>query len=172
MKGLGIVRAVQQDRMLANTRSTEVVAMTADREDQRVVANATPPDHFASLAVQVRRELDLALATVEPDQFADAIMKMVPMGLSPEVHLLHRKIHASCGDLMQPRLPEVGPRLVNQCNIDDAALTQRVAKPCDQLQTSSAAADDDDTMHSALAACRTDARASAYPLRDLPRKTQ
>src|SRR6516165_1195634 len=96
------------------------------------------------------------LSTVEPDQFADAILEMVPMGLSPEFHLLRRKIHASCGDLVQQRLPEVGPRLVNQCNIDDAALTQRVAKPCDQLQTSSAAADDNDPMYSALAAFRTD----------------
>src|SRR6516162_4175185 len=109
MKALGVVRAVQQDRILANSRSTEVVAMAADREDQRIVADATPPDHFVSLVVQVRRELDLALGTVEPDQFADAIVEMVPMGLSPEFHLLHGKIHASCRDLMQQRLPEVGP---------------------------------------------------------------
>src|SRR5215471_6038853 len=81
---------------------------------------------------------------------------MVPMGLSPEFDLLHRKIHTSCGDLMQQRLPEVGPRLVNQRNIGNPAPTQRVAKPCDQLQASGTAADDNDTMHGALVASRTD----------------
>jgi hypothetical protein len=51
---------------------------------------------------------------------------------------------------MQQRLPEVGPRLVNQRNISDPSLSQRVAKPCHQLQTPSAAADDNDTMYSVL----------------------
>src|SRR5262245_29118231 len=152
MEALGVVRAVQLDRMLANTRSTEVVAMTADRDDQRVVGKAAPPQHFTTLVVQVRRELDLALGPVEPDQFADAIVEMVPMGLRPEFHLLDRKIHASCRDLMQQRLPEVGPRFVNQRNIGDPAPAQRVAKPRDQLEASGTAADDDDAMRSALAA--------------------
>lgn len=96
MEAFGLVRGVQQDRILANTRLAEVVAMAADRDDQRVVAEETPPRHFASLVVQVRGELDLALVTVEPDQFADAIAEVVPMGLGREVHFMHRKIHASC----------------------------------------------------------------------------
>jgi hypothetical protein len=69
------------------------------------------------------------------------------MGLSSEFHLLHRKIHASCGDLMQQRLPEMGPRLVNERNIGDAPPTQRVAKACDELKAAGTAADNDDVMH-------------------------
>ena len=38
MEAFGLVRGVQQDRILANTRLAEVVAMAADRDDQRVVA--------------------------------------------------------------------------------------------------------------------------------------
>ena len=78
------------------------------------------------------------------------------MGLSPEFHLLHRKIHASCRDLMQQRLPEVGSRLVNQRNIGDAAPTERVAKACDQLKASGTTTDDDDAMRGAVAACHID----------------
>ena len=78
------------------------------------------------------------------------------MGLSREVHFMHRKIHASCRDLMQQRLPQVGPRLINQRNIGDAAPTERVAKPGDQLKASGTTADDDDTMRGAVAACYLD----------------
>jgi hypothetical protein len=84
-----------------------------------------------------------------PNQFADAIVEVVPMGLSQEFHLLHCKIHASCRDLMQQRLPDVGQRLVNQRNIGDATPAERVAKPCDQLKASSATADNDDAVRSA-----------------------
>src|SRR5262249_44567826 len=153
MEALGFVRAVQQDRMLAHARSTEVVAVTADRDDQRVVGKAAPPQHFASLVVQVRRDLDLALGPVEPDQFTDAIVEMVPMGLRPEFHLLDRKIHASCRDLMQQWFPQVGPRFVDQRNVGDPAPAQRVAKPRAQLEASGTAADDDDAMRRAVAAC-------------------
>src|SRR5262249_16164503 len=94
MEPLGLLPPFHQDRMLAHARSTEVAAVTAERDDQRVVGKATPPQHFATLVVQVRRELDLALGPVEPDQFTDAIVEMVPVGLRPELHLLDRKIHA------------------------------------------------------------------------------
>src|SRR5262249_8605379 len=43
MEALGVVHAVQQDRVLANAWSTEVVAMAADRDDQSVVVEETPP---------------------------------------------------------------------------------------------------------------------------------
>src|SRR4029077_17006112 len=101
-------------------------------------------------------ELDLALVTVESDQFAEAIAEVVPMGWSPEFLLLHRKIHAPCRPLMKQRLPEVGARLVDQRNIGDAAPAERVAKPCDQLKASSATANDDDAVRDAGAACHID----------------
>jgi len=34
-----------------------------------VLREETPPDHLASLVVQIRGEVDLALVAVEPDQF-------------------------------------------------------------------------------------------------------
>src|SRR5262245_54020312 len=105
MESFGLLRAVQQDRMLANTRSAEVVTKAADRDDQRVVGEETPPHHFASLVVEIRSERDLALVAVEADQFPDTIMEVVPMGLSPEFCLLHFKFHASRRDVMQQRFP-------------------------------------------------------------------
>src|SRR5215831_1183094 len=156
MESFGLLRAVQQDRMLANTRSAEVVTKAADRDDQRVVGEETPRHHFAPLVVEIRGEHDLALVAVEPDQFPDPIVEVVPMGLSPEFRLLHLKFHASRSDVMQQRFPEVGPRLVDQRHIRDAAPTERVAKACDQFQASSPATYDDDAMRGAVAACHID----------------
>src|SRR5215471_7516389 len=153
MESFGLVCAVQQDRMLANTRSAEVVTETADCDDQRVVGEETLPHHFPSLVVEIRGEHDLALVAVEPDQFPDTIVEVVPMGLSPEFRLLHLKFHASRRDVMQQRFPEVSPRLVDQRHISDAAPTERVAKACDQLKATGTAADDDDAMRGAVAAC-------------------
>ena len=53
---------------------------------------------------------------------------------------------------MQQRFPEVGPRLVDQPHISDAAPTERVAKACDHLKASRTA-DDNDAMRDAVAAC-------------------
>src|SRR5262249_48810306 len=78
------------------------------------------------------------------------------MGLSPEFRLLHLKFHASCCDLMQQRFPEMGRRLVDERHVGDVAPTERVAKACDQLQASGTAADDDDAMRGAVAACHVD----------------
>jgi hypothetical protein len=78
------------------------------------------------------------------------------MGLSPEFRLLHLKFHASRRDLMQQRFPEVGPRFVDRRYNGDAAPTERVAKACDEFQASSTAADDDDVMRFAVAACHID----------------
>src|SRR5262249_22001297 len=49
--------------------------------------------------------------------------------------------------------PEVSPRLVDQRHISDDAPTERVAKACDQLKATGTAADDDDAMRGAVAAC-------------------
>src|SRR5262249_20717729 len=156
IESFGLACAVQQDRMLANTWSTEVVTETADGDDQRVVGEETSPHHFASLVVEIRGEHDLALIAVEPDQFPDTIVEVVPMGLSPEFRLLHLKFHAARCDLMQQRFPEVGPRLVDQRPISNAAPTERVAEACDQFKASGAAADDDDAMRGAVTACHID----------------
>jgi hypothetical protein len=70
--------------------------MAADRDNQSVVVEEVPPHQFDPSLVQVRRELGLALFTVEPDQFADAIVEMVPMGLSREFHrAVSRPAHLS-----------------------------------------------------------------------------
>src|SRR5215475_500959 len=153
MESFGLLRAVQQDRMLANTRSAEVVTKAADRDDQRVVGEETPPDHLASLVVQVRGEVNLALVAVEPDQFPDTIVEVVPMGLSPEFRFLHLKFHASRRDVMQQRLPEVGARLVDQRHMSNATPTERVAKACNELKASGTAANDDDAMRGMVTAC-------------------
>src|SRR4051812_24133863 len=71
---------------------------------------------------------------------------MVPMRLRQVVDFVHAEIHAAGPDLMQQRLPQMGPILVDKGNVGLFAPTQLVAEPGHELQPAGAAADDYDAM--------------------------
>ena len=146
VKPLGLQGRIQRQRVLAYARCAKVIALTADRDDQRIVMKAPRLRDPLSLVVDMGSKMNGACPPIEPDQFADAIAEMMPMRLRQVVDLVHAEIHAAGSDLMQQRLPQMGAAFVHEGHVGPFVTTQLVAEPSHERQPASAAADDDDAM--------------------------
>src|SRR5207248_11707626 len=124
----------------------KVIALTPDRDDQRIVMKAPPLRDLLSLVVDMGSKMNGARPPIEPDQLADAIAEMVPMRLRQVVDLVHAEIHAAGSDLIQERLPQMGAAFVHEGHIGPFVTTQLVAEPGHERQPGRAAAADDDVM--------------------------
>src|SRR5262245_66558867 len=113
--------------MLSHARRTEVGALAANGNDERVVNKSPPWSHFLALLVEVGGQLNFTPLSIEADHLANAVTKVVPVRLREIVDLVHRKIHASGSDFMQKRLPQVGARFVDQRDVCKLASTELVA---------------------------------------------
>ena len=80
---------------------------------------------------------------IEPDHLTVAVAKIVPVGLREVIQRVVAHIHASGGDLVQQRLPQVGTRAVDQGGLHFLALRQPVADARDEFQARGSAAHDD-----------------------------
>ena len=89
VEALRLQRCIQRDSVFAHAGSTEVIALAAHGDDQRIVREASGWRHLAPLFVEVWGEMNLALAAVEPNQLADAIAEMMPMRLRQKINLMH-----------------------------------------------------------------------------------
>ena len=139
--------------MFAHAGSTEVIALAAHGDDQRIVRKASGGvTSFPSSSI-VRSEMNLALAAVEPNQLADAIAEMMPMRLRQKIDLMHTQVHAAGRDLVQERLPQVSAVLVDQRHVRQLAPAQFVAEPGYEFEPTGAAANDDNAMEIGTLAC-------------------
>jgi hypothetical protein len=86
------------------------------------------------------------LHAVKTDHLADAVTKMMPMRLRQVIGLEHADVHASGGDFVQVRLPEMIALFLDQRDVRPLALPELVAEPRRELQPTCATADDDDAM--------------------------
>src|SRR5262249_24823937 len=118
----------------------------ADGDDERVVAELALGQHLAALVVEVAGDAHHATGAVDTDQAAEAEGEAVPVRLGEVVDLLHSEIEAAGGDLVQQRLPQVGPAPVDPRDMRPAALAQPVAEPRYQLEPAGPSADHDDAM--------------------------
>jgi hypothetical protein len=143
---LGVGRRVEGDGVLADPRRPEVVGEAADGDDQGVVGDDALRRNLAAFVVDERRDADLAPLAVEADHLADAIAEMVPVRLRVVVDLVDAEVEAAGRDLVQQRLPEMRPRLVDEGDFGAPPPAQGVAEPRRELQPAGAAAHDDDPM--------------------------
>ena len=67
VKTLGLERRIQRQRMLADARCAEVIALTADRDDQRIVMKAPRLRDLLSLVVDMGSKMNCLRAPIEPD---------------------------------------------------------------------------------------------------------
>ena len=65
--------------------------------------------------------MNLAVATIEPDHFTNAVLKMMPMGLRKKIDFVHAQVHATGRNFVQQWLPQMSPRLVDQRDIRSLA---------------------------------------------------
>jgi hypothetical protein len=79
---------------------------------------------------------------------------MVPVGNGEVVEVVRVGIHAPCGHLMQQRLPQMRCVLVYKRDVGALAAAEALAQERGQRQAAGAAADDDDTMQSAMRGIR------------------
>jgi len=89
VEALRLQWCIQRNSLFAHAGSTEVVALAADGDDQRIVGEAARRRHLAPLLVEVGGEMNLALAAIKPNQLADAIAERMPMRLCQKIDLMH-----------------------------------------------------------------------------------
>ena len=141
-----VLRRLQLDRVVLDAGRAEVVALATDRDHQRVVGKRSLRGHFAAFVVDVGGEPDLLDLAVDPDHLADAVAEAVPAAVRQVGDLVFGGIHAARSDLVQGRLPDVGPAAVDQRDLCLAAAPELFAEPGRKFETAGAAADDDDAV--------------------------
>ena len=67
VKPLGLQGCIQRQRVLAYARRTKVIALTPDRDDQRIVMKAPPLRDLLSLVVDMGSKMNGARPPIEPD---------------------------------------------------------------------------------------------------------
>ena len=92
----------------------------------------------------------MARPAIEPDHLANSVPKVMPVRLRQVVRLIDADIHAPGGDLVQMRLPEMRPLLLDQRDVRFLAAAELVAELSRKLEAAGAAAHDDDPMQTGL----------------------
>jgi hypothetical protein len=95
MEALGVGLRLQLQRMLADARRAEVVALAAQRQHQRVITEHTIGRDLAAFGVQVGCYAHLAPLPVQRRHLADAVAEVVPVRLRQVIHLVRTQVHAA-----------------------------------------------------------------------------
>jgi hypothetical protein len=139
-----VVRGLELHRVLRDARRAEVVALAADGDDQRVVADAPRRrDDRPSSSTNGATSTSRALA-IEAGHLADAIVEVVPVGLREVVEVVIVDVHAAGRDLVQLGLPHVGAVALDQGDAARARACRACRRARGQLQAAGPSADDDD----------------------------
>jgi hypothetical protein len=143
---VGFVGRLQREGVLSDARDAEGVRDTSDCNHQGVVAQgaarmtSTPRSStMAATAISAARPVDALQCTV-------AESEVVPARLREVVELVRVDIHASRGDLVQERLPDVGLVLVHESDGGAPSAPKAVPCPGRELEPSGPASDDNDAM--------------------------
>ena len=130
--------------MLLHAGNAEIIAQAADREHQRVVAEAAPGNDLFSIVVQGRRKQHLLALAIQADHAAQTVAKMIPARLCEVFQLILGRIQRSRRNLVQQRLPDMCAAGVDQRDFCKMFPAKPVAQPGRQFQTGRSAADDND----------------------------
>ena len=122
VNALGLGRAVQIEAVLAHARHAEVVEHAADRDHQRVVAEAPSRHQLGAARVADRLEQDFAPAAIEARSSAKLESEMMVAGVREVVEAVRLDAQGARRDLVQQGLPDVDQRAVDQ---RDQALPRR-----------------------------------------------
>ena len=140
-------------RRRINVLGVETLGCPARREPLRrhhdhervVVQSATRDDFYAPL-VERRRHRDLVARSIETFQGSAAEIEVVPARLGEVVELVRVYVHASCGDFVQERLPQMRFVHVHQGDCGPSLACVTIARTRRELQAPGPSADDDDVM--------------------------
>ena len=144
MEQLRLVRPVEADRVLARAGRAEIVAVAADRDDERVVRDLAARNQLPPVLVPGRRDQDDPPRAIEAVHLAQLEAEMVPARLREVVERMLVEVHGAGGELVQQRLPQVRARAVDERHERLPAAAERVAQARRELDAARAAADDDD----------------------------
>src|SRR5204862_7979535 len=95
------------------------------------------------------RHGDLVARSIETFQGSTAEIEVVPARLREVVELVRVYVHASCGDFVQERLPQMRFVHVHQGDCRPPLARVAIAGARRELQASGPSADDDDVMRAA-----------------------
>src|ERR1700677_1506230 len=115
IEGARLCAAVEHVAMLRYTLDSEVVYLTAEREDQFVIIQrAWAENHLATRPVLDGRQTDRTCRGIETDQSTVVKAKSMRLSEGEVADLVFPGIHQTCSDLVQARLPKMTGFLVDQ----------------------------------------------------------
>ena len=142
-----LLRRVEHDAVFLHAGHAEVVADRADRDDQRVIAEAAARDDLDPVLVKGRRDADFLALPVQSVHAAETEREMVPVSLRQIFQAFGIRIEATRRDFVEQRLPQMRRRGIDQRDIRALLVSQLVAQTGRQFQSSCSTAHDDDFMH-------------------------
>ena len=151
---LGLLGRVEHDRMLLDAGRAEVARDAADGNDERVVAEPAIRRDFAAILVVCRSEVNALVGAVDADHLAIAILEAVPVPLRLIGQLMAPGVHASGGDFVQQRLPDMRACPIDERDLGLAFSAELIAELRCKLEPAGAAADNDDAVELRLS-CRS-----------------
>ncbi|MCU0559088.1 MAG: hypothetical protein MUD16_02710 [Desulfobacterales bacterium] len=146
MKPIGLIPAVQEKAAVFCSRDVEIVALSADRQDQRVVRHdGSGKDLPPSAADQRFKDNDL-FGSVQADPLSGAEPEPVTPRQGQVVDRLDTRIQGPGRDLVQERLPHMRALRVNQRNRNLRRAPGFSTQADRKLESSRTASDEDDPM--------------------------
>jgi hypothetical protein len=146
MKPHRLVRRIQGDGMLLHAWRAEIIAPTADSDDQRVVTEGAGRGNLTTLRVEAGREEYLLLIAIKAYHLADAVAEIMPVRLRQVVHGMVADIHAASCHLMQERFPDMGPGALDERHLCFFMSTKPVSQLSHKLQPCRTAANNHNLM--------------------------
>jgi hypothetical protein len=128
-----------------------VIRNTADRDDERVVAQHARWNDRLAVLVEARRDIDLPHRAVEADHRSNPIAVKALAGVSDQFEGVLFTIQRPGCDFVQQRFPNVNTRMIEQRDRCFVAATQRGAKKRRQTKSGRAAADNENAMQRRVA---------------------
>ena len=140
-QALGLLLAVQEETVFGNTGSAEIIAATADRQHQPVVAQVAAGQHNTTGLIMQRRQCDPASPGIQIRERSRLEPVVIVAGMGTVVHGIQVRAHRPGGHFVKARLPYMDGTGIDQHHLGLAIAPQGPAQPGNQGQTAGAATD-------------------------------
>ena len=119
-KSIRLLTIFQKKAMLLDARRAEIVGDGADRDGQIIIAYAVAPDYLGAV-VDDGGDDHLPGIPVDGFQISVEIAVFPAVSVAAVAHLIEIGIKGSGGDLMEQRLPNVGPVSLDKDDVEPGA---------------------------------------------------
>jgi hypothetical protein len=130
---LRLLRCIEGNRTLLDTRRAEIIAGAADRNNQGPVRHRAGRSDLLPFGIEARGETDFSPFPIEADHFSDPVAKVVVGGMREIINRITAHVQSTRGNFVQVRLPDVNSRALNERDLCPSSPSKTVAQLCRKL---------------------------------------